>query len=111
MAFLWLWCEYNLKIDYGKTPNNINGAISDIQFKIQSKLSFGTEDVTGAIEKLNKVKILYTGADGLNKSYGDMMNGGQDMAASMGISSDSPAAKFLNKDYSKMFKNTDKQNG
>ena len=49
--------------------------------------------------------------DVLNKSYGDMMNGGQDMAASMGVSSDSPAAKFLNKDYSKMFKNTDKQNG
>ncbi len=49
--------------------------------------------------------------DVLNKSYGNLMNGGQDMATSMGVNPDSPAAKFLNKDYSKLIKTMDKKNG
>ena len=47
----------------------------------------------------------------LSSQYGDLMNGGQDMAASMGVNPESPAAKFLNKDYSKLIKTMDKKNG
>ena len=48
----------------------------------------------------------------LNKSYGDLMtNGTPDIAASMGVAADNPAAKFLNKDYSKLIKAMDKKNG
>jgi hypothetical protein len=43
--------------------------ISDIQFLVRSRLEFDNTNMSANIERLNKVKFLYTGANGLNKTY------------------------------------------
>ncbi|QDP46248.1 MAG: hypothetical protein Unbinned3556contig1001_19 [Prokaryotic dsDNA virus sp.] len=43
--------------------------VSDIQYLVKSKLEFDATNMSANIERLNKVKILYTGANGLNKTY------------------------------------------
>lgn len=46
-----------------------NAYIGDIHFLVRTKLEFDSTNMSANIERLNKVKILYTGADGLSKSY------------------------------------------
>jgi|TARA_Y100000015_G_scaffold21683_1_gene21021 hypothetical protein len=46
-----------------------NAYISDIHFLVRTRLAFDSTNMSANIERLNKVKILYTGADGLSKSY------------------------------------------
>ncbi|MAE81115.1 MAG: hypothetical protein CMB80_00155 [Flammeovirgaceae bacterium] len=66
--------RYTCTFDYGnlndgKTPNIISGFLSDVQFIVQTKLAFDTDNISGSIAKLDAVKILYTGGDGLASSY------------------------------------------
>jgi hypothetical protein len=66
--------QYDCEFDYGnlnngKTPNSISGWLSDVQFIVKTKLSFDATDMSGSIAKLDEVKILYTGGDGLLSSY------------------------------------------
>ena len=46
-----------------------NAYIGDIHYLVRTKLQFDSTNMSANIERLNKVKMLYTGADGLNKSY------------------------------------------
>ena len=46
-----------------------NCYVTDIQYELRTKLEFDSTNMSANIERLNKVKILYTGADGLSKSY------------------------------------------
>ena len=50
--------------------------VDDIQYVVRSKLVFDSTNMSANIEKLNKVKTMYTGANGLNASY----NGGSGVA-------------------------------
>ena len=50
--------------------------VSDIHYDVRSKLVFDSTNMTANLEKLNKVKMMYSGANGLNKSY----NGGSGTA-------------------------------
>ena len=46
-----------------------NAYVSDIHYLARTKLEFDSTNMSANIERLNKVKMLYTGANGLNKSY------------------------------------------
>ena len=62
------WLVGNLSdLKTGSTSGNCY--ISDIQYLVRSKLQFDATNMSANIERLNKMKVFYTGADGLNKSY------------------------------------------
>ena len=61
------WVYGNL--NDGKTGNYISGYVSDVQFFVQTKLAFDTDNISGSIAKLDAVEILYTGGDGLSSSF------------------------------------------
>ena len=66
-----LTCSYTWQV--GESDNKIGASgnchVTDLVYEIRSKLEFDSTNMSANIERLNKVKILYTGADGLNKSY------------------------------------------
>lgn len=64
-------CSYDWQVGESNLKAGAQGIcyISDIQYVVRSKLIFDSTNQSANIEKLNKIKMLYTGADGLNKSY------------------------------------------
>ena len=70
--------DFTLRVQYLWDVGNLsdlklgasgNAHISDIHFLVRSNLEFDSTNMSANIERLNKVKMLYTGANGLNKSY------------------------------------------
>lgn len=62
------WTVGNLSdLKTGATAGNCY--ISDIHYLVRSKLQFDATNMSTNIERLNKMKVFYTGANGLNKSY------------------------------------------
>tara|TARA_R100000734_G_C3318756_1_gene113334 strand:- start:1344 stop:3707 length:2364 start_codon:yes stop_codon:yes gene_type:complete len=66
-----LTCSYTWQV--GDSNNKLgasgNCIVTDIQYELRTKLQFDSENMSANIERLNKVKMLYTGANGLSKSY------------------------------------------
>ena len=62
------WSVGNLS-DFKTGATSGNCYISDIQYLVRSKLQFDATNMSANIERLNKMKVFYTGANGLNASY------------------------------------------
>ena len=66
-----LSCSYTWQV--GDSNNKLgaqgNCYVTDIQYELRTKLQFDSANMSANIERLNKIKMLYTGANGLSKSY------------------------------------------
>ena len=66
-----LTCSYTWQV--GDSNNKLgasgNCIVTDVVYEIRSRLEFDSTNMSANIERLNKVKMLYTGANGLSKSY------------------------------------------